>query len=315
MSGQASVLEDLRRPEYTGENRCVPCTIVNVVIAAVVSAPLVALFVPVGVGVFALSLVLIYLRGYLVPGTPALTKRYLPRPVLELFDKNPVAERTEPEFDEDPTSGASADGSGEDGAADASDYEFETLRKVELERRNSVDPETFLPEVGALEPTDDGEEFRFTDAFADLVTERVEDSADDADAAVIARIFEADPDAVERKDRDYPAYSVDNRVRKWPSTAALALDAAADGALGELTDRWVDVPIEQRRRILESLRALHEACPDCGGAIELDDDAVVESCCGRYEVMTVSCADCGVHLREFDATKVGNREDLKGITP
>lgn len=35
-------------------------------------------------------MVLIYLRGYLVPGTPTLTKRYLPNRVLRWFGKAPV---------------------------------------------------------------------------------------------------------------------------------------------------------------------------------------------------------------------------------
>ncbi|AQL43452.1 hypothetical protein BV210_12460 [Halorientalis sp. IM1011] len=34
----------------------------------------------------------IYLRGYLVPGTPALTKRFLPASVLNWFGKTPVSE-------------------------------------------------------------------------------------------------------------------------------------------------------------------------------------------------------------------------------
>ena len=76
-----SKLDALRQPEYTGENRCWPCTTVNSLIALGVAAV-------VGAGVFtladatlalvatltvlALSAVSIWLRGYLVPGTPGL---------------------------------------------------------------------------------------------------------------------------------------------------------------------------------------------------------------------------------------------------
>jgi len=83
-----SVGERLRRPEYTGENRCLPCTVVNVcltLVAAAVAAvgvtPLGGLVVLVG------GLGAIYFRGYLVPGTPELTVRYFPPWLLELFGK------------------------------------------------------------------------------------------------------------------------------------------------------------------------------------------------------------------------------------
>lgn len=83
-------LERLRQPEYTGENRCLPCTVVNAVIAAALAASAAFLVTPVGGGVvLVVSIAAIYLRGYLVPGTPELTKRYLPDRVLRLFDKAP----------------------------------------------------------------------------------------------------------------------------------------------------------------------------------------------------------------------------------
>ncbi len=80
-----------RQPEYTGENRCTPCTVVNVVIAALVSAVVGFLFFPAGVVVAVASVAAIYFRGYLVPGTPTLTKRYFPDRVLRWFDKSTVA--------------------------------------------------------------------------------------------------------------------------------------------------------------------------------------------------------------------------------
>ncbi|MFB6107479.1 MAG: hypothetical protein ABEJ82_01400 [Haloplanus sp.] len=89
MSGSlGSVGDRLRRPEYTGENRCLPCTVVNVIIGVVVAAVVGALFGPVGaLAALAVSLGAVYFRGYLVPGTPTLTMRYLPPRVLELFGK------------------------------------------------------------------------------------------------------------------------------------------------------------------------------------------------------------------------------------
>lgn len=87
---ESSVLSWLRQPEYTGENRCLPCTAVNVVISVVLAGAVSVVGTPIlGVVVFAASLVAIWLRGYLVPGTPELTKRYLPDRVLRLFGKAP----------------------------------------------------------------------------------------------------------------------------------------------------------------------------------------------------------------------------------
>ena len=83
------LLRTVRQPEYTGENRCLPCTVVNVLIAAVVGVAVSKRSKPAGAGTVAGSLALIYLRGYLVPGTPALTKRYLPPTALRWFGKEP----------------------------------------------------------------------------------------------------------------------------------------------------------------------------------------------------------------------------------
>lgn len=75
-----SRLDDLRVEEHTGDDRCVPCTAVNLVLA-VGAGMLVAvggrkrgLRRPAAVAVAALTTALatlvIVLRGYLVPGTP-----------------------------------------------------------------------------------------------------------------------------------------------------------------------------------------------------------------------------------------------------
>jgi hypothetical protein len=83
------LLETVRQPEYTGENRCPPCTVVNVLLAAALGSLVSRRSKPAGAAVTAVSVGLIYLRGYLVPGTPELTKRYLPPSVLRWFGKEP----------------------------------------------------------------------------------------------------------------------------------------------------------------------------------------------------------------------------------
>jgi hypothetical protein len=63
---------------------------VNAGLAAVGAAALAALTSP-GLGAAALAAAgcIIYLRGYLIPGTPTLTKRYFPARLLRLFGKEP----------------------------------------------------------------------------------------------------------------------------------------------------------------------------------------------------------------------------------
>ncbi|MFB6127526.1 MAG: hypothetical protein ABEJ79_09585 [Halolamina sp.] len=89
-ASDTSLTDRLRRPEYTGENRCAPCTVVNAGIAAVVAVAVGVVEPALGVAVAAASAGAIYLRGYLVPGTPTLTKRYLPARVLAWFGKAPA---------------------------------------------------------------------------------------------------------------------------------------------------------------------------------------------------------------------------------
>ena len=81
-----SWLSQLHQPEYTGDNRCTPCTIANVTIAAIGSALLAQRSKWLGAGTFVAALGTIHLRGYLVPGTPTLTKRSLPDRVLRWFE-------------------------------------------------------------------------------------------------------------------------------------------------------------------------------------------------------------------------------------
>ena len=81
-------LAQFKQPEYTGTNRCTPCTIVNLGITAVLSLA-VGFLSPLAAAVLAGTAILtIYFRGYLVPGTPTLTKRYFPEPLLRWFDKS-----------------------------------------------------------------------------------------------------------------------------------------------------------------------------------------------------------------------------------
>lgn len=82
-----------RDPQYTGPNRCWPCTAVNVGLVLLVGAALIAVgAAAIAVPAVVAGLGVIFLRGYLVPGTPRLG-RSLPEPVRSWFGTHdPVTE-------------------------------------------------------------------------------------------------------------------------------------------------------------------------------------------------------------------------------
>ncbi|SNZ02684.1 hypothetical protein SAMN06269185_0083 [Natronoarchaeum philippinense] len=282
----ASVLARLRKPEYTGENRCTPCTIVNVAIAAAASVLVWVAAGPAGeivagglaAAVLAGSLVTIYLWGYLVPGTPTLTKRYLPDRVLALFDKHPLDEHDEESWD--------------------------AVEQREREQRDAVDPEEFLLSAAVVAPCDHEDDLCFADEFGRRLDEYTEQYRDEQPSVEdIEVLFDADPEAVTRQESEHPTFEVYNRLRSWPSEAALIADVAADRALRAHTDRWTEVPVGQRANILESLRSFRQTCPLCGGGVELGTDTV-ESCCRSYDVARARCIDCDETLLEFDPSMI-----------
>ncbi len=66
-------LAAVRRPEYTGENRCWPCTVANGVILLVCCLALAPVSIPIVLCMLIAGTSLIWLRGHLVPYTPQLT--------------------------------------------------------------------------------------------------------------------------------------------------------------------------------------------------------------------------------------------------
>lgn len=65
----------LRRPEYTGENRCWPCTVANVAILLACCLALAVFSFPLALAALLAGAITIRVRGYLVPYTPQLVSR------------------------------------------------------------------------------------------------------------------------------------------------------------------------------------------------------------------------------------------------
>ncbi len=277
MSSELSPLTKwFKQPAYTGENRCLPCTAVNLVIAAVVSglAALVSPVLAVAVGV--VSLAAIYFRGYLVPGTPALTQRYLPDAILRRFDKaGPRDPATEPP-------------------------EFDVLQKLDEERESGVVAREFVEDVGVVQPATDGCRRQLTPEFTAAMDERVTSlRSGSVSHRDVADVFDAKSTEVTALDRAYPAYEVGIQIRKWPSETAFVADVASHQVFDEWSDRWADVPVKQRVDMLQHVRSLRSTCPACGGQLEQSEDAI-DSCCRSAEVVILSCRDCGDRLLEAD---------------
>lgn len=130
------VIERLRRPEYTGRNRCTPCTVVNVVLTLGADGALALVSLPLGAVSLMAGLGAVYLRGYLVPGTPTLTKRDLPERALRYFEHD-----TGPLADDDDAPSLVGEG-------------------------DEIDPEPVLRTIGAIEPYRNDTDPCLTDEFA-----------------------------------------------------------------------------------------------------------------------------------------------------
>ena len=315
---QLDVVDDLRRPDYTGENRCEPCTVLNLVIAAVAGSLIARKSRLGGLLAVGLSIALIYLRGYLVPGTPTLTNRYLPPAVLRWFGKDP-----EPDVasglggvdiattaaDTDAASGRADadprvvdDDSGVDEADTTDTHESATAtERPDRVDEPALDLETLFLDHGILEPCDDRDDLCLTDAFeADWfdAIDTVEESGLDAAAAVDAFGFDADPDEFDLEDRgEARTLRSDAGVAgRWPSRAALLADVAASRALESWLPDWDAFDPETKGAVLNGLRMFLETCPS-GGDVRMGEE-VVESCCSSHEVVAVTCEETGERLFE-----------------
>lgn len=294
-----AVVDELRQPEYTGENRCLACTAVNLVIAALFGAAITRKSRRAGAVAFAISVALIYLRGYLVPGTPRLTKEYLPAEVLAWFGKEPSPPVQQGLGAVDENGHAAAPGPASNGSGDEGD--LDVVQTDGDGGRDDVDPEAFLLETGALEPCADRDDLCLDDDFRDAWAEAIDAidaeslSGDDAVSA-----FDLD-DAEDVEIQSYDEASVlaagDATIGQWPSQAALVADVAAARVFDDEEPRWDDLDPEARGRILDGLRIFLDTCPTDGGPVELGTETV-ESCCQSYDVIAATCAESGDRLFE-----------------
>lgn len=251
-------LNGFKRDKYTGENRCTPCTVVNVTLATIF-AGVVAVVVGASVGIafFLVALALIYFRGYLLPGTPTLTKRYLPASVLELFGKEPVGERAARSIDADTAT------------------------------------EEQLVAVGAL--TDD-EAPVLTDSFATAWETAIEGvRSEDIDESVLRTLFGTDD--VSRHAATGAVIDGNQSIR-WISESALIADVAAGRLLAERDGGWETLSPSDRIALLRSLRLFIRVCPTCDGSVDVAERTVDPCCERPHTLIEVVCSDCKTPLAD-----------------
>ncbi len=255
------LLEAIRQPKYTGENRCRPCIVVNTLIAVAMSGFLSVLATPIVGGLaFLVCVIAIYLRGYLVPGTPTLTKRYLPDRVRRLFGTH--------------------------------------LEDAETTSDGGIgDAEPLLRATGVVVDCPDEDDLCLEATFRTAWHERLATLEDDETRleALASRLdLEAGKLALEGSTGGYVARYGGDRIGIWPSEAAFLADLAAAPALDGHAG-WQDLTADEQGAVLAGLRVFLEACPTCGGEIDGNEETV-ESCCSTATRMALECGDCGARL-------------------
>lgn len=270
-----NLFDTVRQPEYTGSNRCMPCTVVNILIATIVSV-LAGLGVSVGVGisVFAICTAAIYFRGYLVPGTPTLTKRYLPDRLHRLFGTHHI---DPPETTDSTRSNIeSAEGGASDATSESSAGQALLAENVVTECLNGDDL--------CLDST-------FRTAWRSRITDLREH---DTGAEHLAAHIDVDPSelVLANRDGEYAVLYQGDRIDAWPSRAAFLADMAVEPTLSEWCSDWDEFDPAVRTRIIASLRAFLEQCPACDTELETAESAW-ESCCREGTDVTITCENCG----------------------
>lgn len=275
----SSFVSRVRRPEHTGSNRCWPCTVVNVALVGVGSAALAALASPVvGAAAAVLGAALVWLRGYLVPGTP----RFAPSLVAAVPGGDRLFHGSDPGHDDPPEAGGSIADDGAVGTgADLLDH---------LVERGVLETD-----AAAVAPTD-GYDERWRaemEQLAELDTEDLAAAAGAISPAADARAVHADDEWVAL--RPEGGATVDET---WLTRPVAIAEVAGYRATGEFLD-----DDDARLAAAETNRMFLQFCPDCGTELEQGVDM---PCCGGHvgpggePAETLVCPACEVRVFTFE---------------
>ncbi len=258
----------IRRPEYTGENRCLPCTVVNLALVGLAALAVARRSRPVGLAVGALGAGLVWAWGYVVPFTP----RFAPR-LVSLLPVDPFHREGEP--------GSLGDVGAVDGEAVLGALVEAGVVRV-TDERVSLDPafdERWAAEMEALRSSSDR-------TLADEL-------AGDLEGVRTVEVLSVAGDTrFALGERGLPGTFVSRPV----AIAELA-------AIRALRRRATGLDPAARLAATRPLRGFLERCPACESRLE---EREVRGCCGGRDPRDlpeaeVVCPDCGERLFTVEA--------------
>ncbi|WP_222918484.1 hypothetical protein [Natrinema sp. SYSU A 869] len=274
--------EWIRRPEYTGDNRCWPCTVTNGVLLTIgVGVLTIAGRRTVAAAVAVIGIVAIWLRGYLVPYTP----RFAPRLVTALpFGFVDHGDHT-----------------GRD-AGSLSDTGIATDETAETDVPTGEAVVTALLEVGVVVPA--GEELALDESFRDEWHRKMARLRDLGFAGLAAEANDlTDPSIDVRVGRDWRGRDSAIRLEgdggrsvSFGEAVAVAELAAARALESRIDDEAI------RLAAGRPLRSLLDRCPRCDGDLTVSRS----TCCGEVTPIgstpaeRLICPDCDVRLFTYD---------------
>ncbi len=223
------LLSAARNDAYVGQNRCWPCTAVNLglTVSGAIATGLIHPLLGGGVGMVGVGAT--WLRGYVIPGTPQITARVLPAPVLRFLRKAqpsvsvPSTEPLQWLLERD--------------VVTRTDDAFTLTQQYHRARRNSL---------------------------AELQGTSVDRLAQ---SAVGDRSITLEDEPSNRTAGGIQA-TVDETPVSWVSRLALHADAVSVRALHAVHAELRTQSVTSWRRILLVLRGTYAACPACGTSLQ-----------------------------------------------
>ena len=301
-----SPLDALRRPAYTGENRCWPCAAVNLLLVAVVAAIAGSLRAPLAPVVLLGGGLLVYLRGYVVPGTPRFAPRLVDPLPVDVGPEKPVgsdsiADGVDPANSGTPVNGGeSPDEEDSPGEGESPDEEDPPGEGDSAEESATMDPEAVIATLsGAGVLVADANDLRPTDAYRESFEARMADLRSLTETELAERAAAAAAGAPTAEVHGDRILLVGDRDVRLSRAVAIAETAAVETLAG------FDVPPAVRTAAAEPLRTLVRTCPVCGGDVS---ETTLRLCCGgpggthkRPDRPVLACESCDTVVFEFEA--------------
>ncbi|WP_224335403.1 hypothetical protein [Haloprofundus halobius] len=300
-----SLFDTVRRPEYTGDRRCWPCTAVNAAIISVVCLLLAPFSSGFSLLVGVVGVGLVYFRGYAVPFTPTFAPKLVSRLPVDFGPNYAVGDDRSGSLGDSvggAESGAevgSDDDEGNDSGTDGDEADDDTdARRSDALTHDELDGETLVRELGAAGVFADGDELSLTDDFVDEWTAEMRDlRATDREALAAAAADAMPAAATWVLDDEWVVLEADG-AKTWLSESVAISETAAVRAL-----RSRDVDDEVAAHAANPLRMFLPECPACGGVVA---ETTVRNCCGGTmgvydspDIEVLACEKCDELLYEF----------------